>query len=80
MKRWDIFKQKREKFIEYYVGLKNRKNRSKFLITAIILQRMLRYLADFYNNIRNEAVMKAVRNFTTFKIQFRLKRLIKLKG
>jgi hypothetical protein len=66
--------------VEYYIGLKNRKNRTKFMITAIVMQRMLRYLADLYNNVRNEAVMKAVRNFTTIKIQFRLKRLMKLKG
>lgn len=23
LKRWDIFKEKRERFIEYYIGLKN---------------------------------------------------------
>lgn len=41
-KRWEVFKKKRENFIEYYISVKNRKNRSHFLITLIVLQRMLR--------------------------------------
>jgi|LauGreDrversion4_2_1035121.scaffolds.fasta_scaffold488847_2 hypothetical protein len=60
MKRWDIFREKREKFIEYFVGVKNRKNRSKFIVTALVLHKMLKYLANYYNTNRNEALRKAV--------------------
>ena len=80
MKRWDAFRDKREKFIDYFVGLKNKKNRSKFLVTVTILQKILRYFSKEYNELRNVAVIKAVRNYKMFKIQFRLKRLLKKRG
>lgn len=80
MKRWDIFRGKRDQFIDYYVGLKNRKNRSKFLVTALVLDRMLRYLAGYYNDMRNEALLIAVQNYKCFQMQFRTKRLLLKRG
>ena len=37
MRRWDIFKEKRERFIEYFVEVKNRQARNKQFVTFIIL-------------------------------------------
>lgn len=80
MKRWDIFKAKREHFIEYFIAFKNKKNRSRFLITAIILQKMLRYMSDFYNIMRNQETMKWVRKLKVAKIKFRIKLHLHNKG
>lgn len=49
MVRWEIFREKKERFIEYFIEVKNRKVRSQQLITFIVLQKMLRYLADYFN-------------------------------
>jgi len=80
MKRWDVFRDKREKFIEYYVGVKNRKNRAKFIVTALVLHKMLKYLSTYYNASRNEALRKAVQNFKAFQIQYRIKKALSRKG
>ncbi|CDW81431.1 UNKNOWN [Stylonychia lemnae] len=80
MKRWDVFKEKRDAFYQRYVELKVKRNRVKTLLTHIHLQRMLKYLANYYNHTKVEAVMKAVRHFRCFKIQYYLKRFFRRKG
>lgn len=80
MKRWDVFRDKREKFFEYYVGVKNRKNRGKLIVTALVLHKMLKYLSTYYNVNRNEALRKAVQNFKAFQIQHRIKKALSRKG
>eukprot|EP00347_Sterkiella_histriomuscorum_P002453 403368090 len=80
MKRWELFKQRRDDFYKRFVDLKIRKNRVKTLVTHLMLQKMLRYLAQYYNEYKLEAVMKAVRHFRCFKIQFHMKRFFKKKG
>jgi hypothetical protein len=59
MKRWDVFRDKREKFIEYFIIKKTERNRVNSLITCIILQRMLRYLADRYNDEKEQVFIEA---------------------
>jgi hypothetical protein len=59
MKRWDVFREKREKFIEYFVYRKNIRNRVNQLITCIILQRMLRYLANRFNDEKELVFIEA---------------------
>ena len=51
MKRWVVFKEKRDKFIEYFVEVKNKQVRNKRFVTFIILQRMLRYLSNQFNAV-----------------------------
>ena len=41
---------------------------------------MLRYLADYYNDYKTEAVMKAVRHFRCFRIQYRIRKFFSKKG
>jgi hypothetical protein len=68
MKRWDVFRDKREKFIEYFIFKKTERNRANSLITCIILQRMLRYLADRYNDEKEQVFIDAQRSFKAFRI------------
>jgi hypothetical protein len=51
MKRWVVFKEKRDKFIEYFIEVKNRQVRNRRFVTFIVLQRMLRYLGDHFNSV-----------------------------
>jgi len=41
---------------------------------------MLKYLAVYYNHTKVEEVMKAVRHFRCFKIQYYMKKFFKKKG
>lgn len=80
MKRWDIFREKRDKFIEYFMFKKTERNRVNSLITSILLQRMLRYLANRYNDEKEQVFIEAQRSFKAFRIQFRVKRLFLKRG
>lgn len=80
MKRWVVFKEKRDKFIEYFIEIKNRQVRNKRFVTFIILHRMLKYLADHYKSVVFEEFQTLQRSFRAFRMQFRLKRLIAKKG
>ena len=80
MKRWDVFREKREKFIEYFIFKKTERNRVNSLITSIILQRMLKYLADRFNDAKEQVFIEAQRSFKAFRIQFRVKRLFLKRG
>ncbi len=42
MKRWDIFRERRDKFIEYFIEVKNRRNRSRFIVTLLVLDKMIK--------------------------------------
>ena len=68
MKRWDVFREKRERFIEYFVFKKTEKNRARSLITCIILQRMLTYLGIRYNDEKEQVFIDAQRSFKAFRI------------
>ena len=80
MKRWVVFKEKRDKFIEYFVEVKNKQVRNKRFITFIILQRMLRYLSNQFNSVVYEEFQLLQCSFRAFRMQFRLKRLILKRG
>lgn len=54
-----MFRDKREKFIEYFIFKKTERNRANSLITCILLQRMLRYLADRYNDEKEQVFIEA---------------------
>ena len=70
-----MFRDKRDKFFEYFIFKKTERNRANSLITCILLQRMLRYLADRFNDEKERVFIEAQRSFKAFRIQFRVKRL-----
>jgi hypothetical protein len=80
MKRWVVFKEKRDKFVEYFIEFKNKQVRNRRFVTLILLQRMLRYLSTQFNSVVYEEFQNLQRSFRAFRMQFRLKRLILKKG
>ena len=80
MKRWVVFKEKKNKFIEYFIEVKNKQIRNKRFLTFIVLHRMLKYLADHFNSVVFEEFQMLQRSFRAFRMQFRLKRLLLKRG
>lgn len=54
-----MFRDKREKFIEYFIFKKTERNRANSLITCIVLQRMLRYLGNRFNDEKEQVFIEA---------------------
>jgi hypothetical protein len=75
-----VFKEKRDKFVEFFIEVKNKQMRNKRFITMIVLQRMLKYLSAHFNSVVYEEFQLLYRSFRAFRLQFRLKRLILKRG
>ena len=54
-----MFRDKRDKFFEYFIFKKTERNRANSLITCILLQRMLRYLANRFNDEKERVFIEA---------------------
>jgi hypothetical protein len=46
-----VFKEKRDKFVEFFIEVKNKQMRNRRFITMIVLQRMLKYLSAHFNSV-----------------------------